>query len=124
MGVQITIKTNRAKWEGATNKAADFAAAAVAEQMMQDSRDIIPKEEGALRDSGQIETPEAGRRALVWSNVYAAYQWFGMRADETHKVKQYTTPGTGKMWVETARAEKGQSWKKVAQNGFTEGLKK
>lgn len=119
----ITIKTNRAAWKSAVEKAADFAAAALAEQMMQDSRDKIPKEEGTLRDIGRIEKSALGQRDLVWSNVYAGYQWYGMRADGTHVVRNYTTPGTGKMWVEQARAENADRWKKVAQNAFTEGLK-
>ena len=38
----VTIKTDRAAWKAATDKAADFAAASLAEQMMNDSRDYIP----------------------------------------------------------------------------------
>ena len=67
---------------------------------------------------------DAGSRDLVWSNVYAAYQWYGMRVDGTHVVENYTTPGTGKMWVEQARAESGDNWQKVTQNAFTEGIGK
>ena len=119
----ITIKTNHAAWKSTIEKAADFAAAALAEQMMQDSRDKIPKEEGTLRDIGRIEKPAPGKRDLVWSNVYAGYQWYGMRADGTHVVRNYTTPGTGKMGVEEARVENADRWKEVAQNAFTEGLK-
>ena len=67
---------------------------------------------------------DAGSRDLVWSNVYAAYQWYGMRVDDTHVVENYTTTGTGKMWVEQARAESGDNWQKVTQNAFTEGIGK
>ena len=125
MSVTVSIKTDRAAWKAAVEKAADFAAAALAEQIMTDSHDKIPKEEGTLRDIGRIVKADFGSRDLVWSNVYAAYQWYGMRVDGTHVVvvENYTTPGTGKMWVEQARAESGDNWQKVTQNGFTEGMK-
>ncbi len=121
--MSVTVKTNRAAWENAVMRAADQAVAALAEQMMNDSRDKIPKQEGTLRDIGRIEKPQEGDRDLVWSNVYAGYQWYGMRADGTHVVRHYTTPGTGKMWVEQARAENADKWREIAQNAFTEGMK-
>lgn len=124
MSVTVSIKTDRAAWKAAVEKAADFAAAALAEQIMTDSHDKIPKEEGTLRDIGRIVKADFGSRDLVWSNVYAAYQWYGMRVDGTHVVENYTTPGTGKMWVEQARAESGDNWQKVTQNAFAEGLGK
>lgn len=120
--MDVTVSTDRAVWKAAIEKAADFAAAALAEQMMQDSINKIPKQEGTLRDIGRIDKVDTGGRDLVWSNVYAAYQWYGMRVDGTHVVKNYTTPGTGKMWVEAARAERGETWQKVAQNAFEKGL--
>lgn len=123
MSVTVSIKTDRAAWKAAVEKAADFAAAALAEQIMTDSHDKIPKEEGTLRDIGRIVKTDFGSRDLVWSNVYAAYQWYGMWDDGTHVVENYTTPGTGKMWVEQARAESGENWQKVTQNAFSEALK-
>ena len=130
MPMKVEIKTNVGAWKSLVNEAADKAAGALANQIMNDSIDKIPKSAGddrtegaALSDIGRIEKPENGTRNLVWDNVYAGYQWYGMRADGTHVVKNYTTSGTGKMWVETARAENQSIWDKVAQNGFTEGLK-
>lgn len=118
------IKTDRAKWKATLEAGADAASAALAEQMMSDSRDKIPDDgEHTLRDIGRIEKLAAGERNLVWSNVYAGYQWYGMRVDGTHVVEHYTTPGTGKAWVDTARAENQATWNKVAQNGFTKGMK-
>lgn len=121
--MSFEIKTNRAAWKAALEKAADEAAAALAEQMMSDSRDRIPDDgEHTLRDIGRIEKLDTGERDLVWSNVYAAYQWYGMRVDGTHVVENYTTPGTGKAWVDTARAENKDKWDKVAQNAFAKGM--
>lgn len=119
----VTIKTNRSAWKAATDKAADFAAAALAEQMRNDSIDYIPKAEGNLRDGGQPEKMADGEYDLVWRGVYAGYQWFGARADGTHEVKHYTTPGTGKAWVDEAKAANKEKWDQTAQNGFTEGMR-
>ena len=122
--MSVEVKTDRAAWAAAVAKAADFAAAALAEQMMNDSRDKVPDDgEHTLRDIGRIEKVDAGSRDLVWSNVYAGYQWYGMRADGTHVVRHYTTAGTGKMWVEQARTESADKWQKVAQKAFSEGMK-
>ena len=129
--MDVEVKTDRAAWAALVAKAADFAAAALAEQMMNDSLDKIPDDgEHTLKYGGRIEKPAPGERELVWDakdkksgQVYAGYQWYGMRIDGTHVVEHYTTAGTGKAWVETARTENQANWNKVAQNGFTEGMK-
>ena len=123
MTMGFEIKTDRAKWKAVLEAGAEAASAALAEQMLSDSRDKIPDDgEHTLRDIGRIEKVDAGERDLVWSNAYAAYQWYGMRVDGTHVVEHYTTPGTGKAWVDTARAENKDKWDKVAQNAFTKGM--
>lgn len=66
--------------------------------MAQDIKDIsepkTPKKLGDLRDSTVISV--LGKKATIkWIKVYAGYQEAGQRADGSHKVKKYTTPGTG-----------------------------
>lgn len=122
--MSVSINTNRSKWQKVVESAADFSAAALAEQMMNDSQPLIPDDgEHNLKDIGRIEKTGDGERTLVWDNVYAGYQWYGARADGTHVVKNYTTGGTGKAWVDEAKSRNKGSWDKVAQNGFTEGMK-
>lgn len=118
----VIVKTDKAKWVNAINKARDMAAAALAEQMLNDSMQYIPRLNGELRSAGRVEKGESGRQYLVWDSVYALYQWFGVRADGTHRVKNYTTPGTGTKWVDKAKETNGNTWSKIAQKGFTEGL--
>lgn len=55
---------------------------------------------GNLRTSitKQMETPLKG--VMRWNVPYAQYQERGMRADKTHVVKRYSTPGTHAHFVE------------------------
>lgn len=125
----VIVKTDKAKWIGAINHARDVAAYALAEQMLADSEQYVPysggssQSAGNLRESGRVEKGESGRFYLVWDTVYALYQWFGVRADGSHRVRKYTTPGTGTQWVDKAKAAKQDNWQKIAQKKFTEALK-
>lgn len=120
----LTIKTNRAAWKATLEAGAEAASQALSEQIKSDSWDFIPDDgEHGLRNIGRIEKIDTGQRDLVWSSVYAAYQWYGMRIDGTHVVENYTTPGTGKAWVDTAKAQRKDVWDKVAQNAFARGMK-
>ena len=41
---------------------------------------------------------------------YATYQYYGVRADGTHQVHNYTTPGTGKYWDELMMSAVGDKF--------------
>lgn len=111
------VYTNRSAWKTMLNEASETVMMAVAEQMLADSLYKIPMEEGSLRASGRVESDAEGV-FLSWTGVYAAYQWYGMRIDGTHVVRNYTTSGTGKLWVEEARAQNQAKWHRVAQNAM------
>lgn len=53
----------------------------------------VPKDEGNLRTIVDINS-----HSITYESPYAAYQYYGMRNDKTHKVKHYTTAGTGPKW--------------------------
>ena len=53
----------------------------------------VPKDEGNLRTIVDIESD-----GITYEMPYARYQYYGMRDDGTHVVKNYTTPGTGPYW--------------------------
>ena len=125
----VIVKTDKAKWIGAINAASDLASYALAEQMLADSEKYVPysagssQSAGGLRESGRVERGESGRMFLIWDTVYALFQWFGVRADGTHRVRHYTTAGTGTQWVEKARAAHEAEWREIAQKKFTEALR-
>jgi hypothetical protein len=126
----VIVKTDKAKWTQVMDHAQGIAAYALAEQILQDSEQFVPfsggssQSAGGLRESGKVVEGEAtGEFYIVYDSVYALYQWFGVRADGSHPVHHYTTPGTGKQWVETAKAAFGARWQEIAQKRFTEELK-
>ena len=53
----------------------------------------VPKDKGILRTIVDIES-----NSITYESPYARYQYYGIREDETHEVKNYTTPGTGTYW--------------------------
>lgn len=63
----------------------------------------IPKDEGNLRLIKLI-LPDK----IIYLSPYARYQYYGVRDDGTHKVKHYTTPGTGPYWDEKMWTAEGQ----------------
>lgn len=126
----VIVKTDKAKWTQVMDHALGVAAYALAEQILQDSEKFVPfsggssQSAGGLRESGKVvEGAATGEFYIVYDSVYALYQWFGVRADGSHPVHHYTTPGTGKQWVETAKAAFGARWQEIAQKRFTEELK-
>lgn len=119
-GVKITRNMPKIKNKIAAGMQA--AIEAVTESIVEYSDDFIPKAEGTLRDSGRIHSrPEDG--LCVWNTPYAAYQWYGIRADGTHEVKEYTTPGTGTMWAQKAVDTHKKEIEQIAQKAFDKGMK-
>ena len=53
----------------------------------------VPKDNGDLRTIVDIQS-----NSITYEMPYARYQYYGMRDDGTHVVKNYTTPGTGPYW--------------------------
>jgi hypothetical protein len=121
--MSVIVKTDKKKWINAINNASETAAYALAEQMLADSEQYVPLLTDNLRESGHVVKGEtSGRFYLVWDTVYALYQWFGVRADGSHPVHNYTTSGTGKQWVETAKDKNLEKWRDIAQKRFTGAL--
>lgn len=53
----------------------------------------VPMDEGNLRTIVDIQSDK-----IIYESPYAKYQYYGVREDGTHKVMNYTTPGTGPYW--------------------------
>jgi hypothetical protein len=65
---------------------------------------------GDLRTIVNLQTD-----SITYEVPYAEYQYYGMRKDGTHVVRNYTTPGTGTYWDKRMwSAEKNDVVKEVA----------
>lgn len=53
----------------------------------------VPQRDGNLRTIVDIQPS-----SITYEQGYASYQYKGVREDGTHKVQNYTTPGTGPYW--------------------------
>ena len=53
----------------------------------------VPKDNGILRENVTIDS-----NSIAYEQEYASYQYYGERKDGSHKVTNYTTPGTGPYW--------------------------
>lgn len=50
-------------------------------------------------DNGDLRTVvDIGSDYIAYEMPYAFYQYYGQREDGSHKVQNYTTPGTGPYW--------------------------
>ena len=77
----------------------------------------VPMDFGDLRSDVDI-----GSDYIAYEAPYAYYQYFGMRADGTHKVQNYTTAGTGPYWDRQMVSAEMQDVIKEVQNYVDYGI--
>lgn len=100
-------------------KMSRIAENAVAEQIISDSRQYVPKQENTLRDSARIEHEGKGTQ-VTYNTPYAAYQYYGCWPDGSHVIRNHTISGTVTRWIEHAKAANSDKWLRVAQNAMRE----
>ena len=71
----------------------------------------VPQDNGELRTVVDIQP-----NSITYESNYAEYQYYGMRKDGTHVVKNYTTPGTGPYWDKRMVSAEMQDVVKEVQN--------
>lgn len=64
---------------------------------------FVPMDKGSLRTIVDVNS-----ETITYEMPYARYQFYGIREDKTHKVKNYTTPGTGPRWDKRMWSARGQ----------------
>ena len=96
-------------------KASREAENAIADQIISDCRQYVPKQENTLRDSARVEHENNGTQ-VVYETPYAAYQYYGCWPDGSHVIKNHTTTGTVTRWIEHAKAHNADKWLRVGQN--------
>lgn len=97
------------------NQNLSSAVGAMANAILATSKMVTPMKSGKLRYSGQV-TGYGLQRDISYNTAYAAYQERGMRADGSHVVRHYTTPGTGAHYLE-------KTAEKIVQKGIQPYIK-
>ena len=75
--------------------------------------EFVPKRDGNLRTVVDLRT-----NSITYQSPYAEYQYYGERADGSHQVQNYTTPGTGPYWDERMISVKMESIVKQVQDRY------
>ena len=76
----------------------------------------VPMDEGDLRTNVDIQP-----HSITYESPYARYQYYGVREDGTHQVKNYTTPGTGTYWDKKMWSAERQDVVREVQNYVNRG---
>lgn len=88
----------------------------VLNQMHQDMEQYVPKRAGFLRSQSFVNG--AG---VHYTAKYAKAQFYGLV--NGHRVRNYSTPGTGRRWDLRAKAVYKADWQKVAVAAFLKEAK-
>ena len=78
----------------------------------------VPKDNGILRENVTIDS-----NSITYEQPYAGYQYYGERKDGSHKVTNYTTPGTGSYWDKRMVSADMQNVVAEVQNFINKGGK-
>lgn len=73
--------------------------------------EFVPMDNGDLRTVVTLTS-----NTITYEMPYAEYQYYGMRKDGSHVVKNYTTPGSGTYWDKRMWTAKGQDVVKQVQS--------
>lgn len=71
----------------------------------------VPMRDGNLRTIVDIQDD-----SITYESPYAKYQYYGEREDGSHKVENYTTPGTGTYWDKRMKSAEMQDVVKEVQD--------
>ena len=99
----VTIQHNEEYIRQLTTQRISLANRLIIEDIHRTSLHNTPMLSSQLRRNvTKTVVPETYTGTIIWKVPYASYQERGSRADGTHVVKNYTTPGTGKDFAKNA----------------------
>lgn len=88
----------------------------VLNQMHQDMEQYVPKRAGFLRSQSFVNDT-----GVHYTAKYARAQFYGFV--NGYRVRNYSTPGTGRRWDLRAKAVYKADWQKVAVSAFLKEVK-
>ena len=102
----VTIQHNEEYIRQLTTQRISLANRLIIEDIHRTSLHNTPMLSSQLRRNvTKTVVPETYTGTIIWRQPYASYQERGSRADGSHVVKNYTTPGTGKDFAKNAVKE-------------------
>lgn len=102
--MSVVYQSNSARTENNISNKLGLMCRLLVEDVYRNSLKTTPMKYGDLRKTVNRRI-ENNRGIIEWTAPYAAYQERGMRADGSHVVRNYTTPGTGKHYAKDAVIE-------------------
>lgn len=102
--VSVGYQDGSKAWVEVFKKNVESALGAMGESIRGRATLTVPRKNHYLAESGRVVGQGLEREVIFGSSSvpYAAYQERGMRADGSHIVRHYTTPGTGKDYLKNA----------------------
>lgn len=77
----------------------------------------VPEDEGTLHDTSLVDSTDC---SIIYYQPYASYQYYGMRKDGTHVVKNYskkeTRPYQGPYWDKLMMTAEGKELTKDVED--------
>lgn len=113
------VEFDYSNFKGKVKRASQKAENVLADQIIADCRQYVPKQENTLRDSARVEHEDGGTQ-VTYNTPYAAFQYYGCWPDGSHQVRNHTAAGTTTKWIEHAKANNSDKWLRVAQNAMRE----
>lgn len=98
--MSVKIIDNILHFDRQTIQVFDAALGRMAKDIVQVAKIRVPYKDGDLQDSIESEKRGLLRHRVVAKKKYASYQERGMRQDGSHAVRKYTTPNTGKHYLQ------------------------
>lgn len=108
----VTLTDRSGEWLGKRNSQVNNALKLMGNTIHNESLMVVPRKSGALAGSSKVVSRDR-QVSVVYPKAYAGYQERGERYDGTHKVRRYTTPGTGKHYLKNTGdrvVERGIRW--------------
>lgn len=97
--MKVKIENNILKWGNKTINSLDSAIGRMAKDIKQIASITVPFKSGELQKNIVDEKMGLLRHRVLVDKPYASYQERGMRANGSHVVRNYSTPGTGKGYL-------------------------
>lgn len=78
----------------------------------------VPEKSTTLWKTAYVEPSDC---SIHYDQIYAGYQYYGMRKDGTHVVSHYTKAGTGPYWDKKMMSAEGNSLRKTLDKALKSG---